>query len=202
MHFFQAMLLGGTRLSVAPIREFGHFLEISFEANLAYSIVIRLGNLAGASISRWIERERIRVIPALSESTQFNEITFTNELERVRDKYQGYIRVLNMICVTWAIVAASMDVILLMLLPFHPDAQVDLIDAIEGTAILFGAVPVGIIGLLIFNHNATEAMREDSKVFDKMIDILEKAPAEKVKAARDALLKRIADERVAAQIGR
>jgi hypothetical protein len=202
MHFFFAMLSAGTWIPAAPIHEFGHFLSISFEANLAYSVVIRLGNFTGSSIFAWTEREMLRVIPALSETPLFNERTFTRELEDVRKKFRGYIEILNTVCVGWAVLAALCDACMLATMPFHPATLVGQWDVIIAAALLLGAVPVGLLGVVFLNWRARVTMRDDSKAFDKMIELLEKAPAEKVERAHDALLKRLAEQRAAANVGR
>src|SRR5258707_13551416 len=79
----------------ASVHEFGHALGAAFEANLAYSIVIRLGNFSGATLISWVYSERMRVIPAMSETPTFDESKFTSRLLHVRDGYLVAIRTLN-----------------------------------------------------------------------------------------------------------
>lgn len=185
----------------AHAHEFGHFLGASFEANLAYSVIIKLGDFAGASIVAWTEREMLRVIPALCETKEFNERAFASELENVRDKYRGFIGRLNMVCLGWAVFAITLDVVLLGAAPFFPDTVISIWTAIMVGSVLFGAVPTGVVGVIVLIRRAQKAMREDSKAFDKMIMMLARAPAEKVEQARTALLHRLAEQRAADRVG-
>jgi len=179
----------------AEFHYLAHAIGTSFEANLAYSIVIHLGNLAGSPITDWIEKETVRVVSALCETTSFKEDTFRRELKEVQDKYKKYIATLNRWCVRWAFVAAVVDVVLLVSLPFAVHAEVDAWVVIVMSLFLFGSVATGLFGVYLLQRKAKHEMRSKSKQYDSMIAMFEKAPNEKVEEATAALLARMDAER-------
>lgn len=179
----------------AEFYHLAHAIAVAFEANLAYSVVVNLGNLAGASINSWIDNERVRVVPAMCETPSFDEAAFVRDLEKVRDKYSKRISSLTWWCLRGAFGAAGVAAALLILMPFFPHVHVDPLWVVVGSVALFGSIGAGIGGMLYLHRRAGSEMRAQSKVHDAAIALFKQAPADRIAAATDAFLKRLEAEK-------
>jgi len=156
-------------------REFGNTLGVSFEANLANSVLLTLGNFTGAFVHGWSEKESRRVTGVLSETKAFQHKTFQKKLDEAEQSYKSRSIRLNWVAVAWAVTAAIVDVLLLIVLPFYSDQKIDALAASEALVFLFSAIPFGAIGIMILLALARHRMKALSREFDTVLDYAKEA---------------------------
>jgi hypothetical protein len=66
--------------SSARLSDFAALLDVSIALNLAYSVLLRLGNFSGKSLEDWILLEKARVIAPLADDLTFDAASYEKML--------------------------------------------------------------------------------------------------------------------------
>ena len=183
-------------MDAAPLHEFSHLFGVSFEANLAYSLIIEFGRNGMAAIDDWTDEQMLRVIPPLCENSNVDVKKLETNITAVRFDYRKHIGLLNQVCIVWAAVATIADILLLALAAYHFEISVPF-DCWFVTlfTFLFGPVFFGFLLAMLCRVYARYRMKQHTKFYDELIKIAEQAPAAKVEDARKALKQQLNENR-------
>jgi hypothetical protein len=179
----------------SDLRDFGHFLDAALDVNLGYSILLRLGNFSGKRIGAWVDREKLRVIPAMAETDSFDEAKFTSMLESVEKIFKRVIRIFNVFSISWAILAAIAIMIVLAITPYCSGCAIPGGLALRWEVFVAGATPVGLSVFIILHTCALYMMRKHSKECDVLIKYSRKTQQNKIKEIHAALQAKLAQAR-------
>lgn len=171
------------------------WLEAAFAVNLAYSALIAFGKFSGDSLCRWADTEKLRVIPALAEDERFNEPRFSGDIDDLEEKSLKAIKIINKIALAWALFASFFLFILLIYSAFDQNLTVSPGSNWLHFVFLSGAVPLGLLALVITHGFTRKKMKRLSSEFDALIRYSTKAPQEQVRKAKDALARKIKERR-------
>lgn len=174
----------------APLSAFTSTLGSAFAANLFYSIVARLGRFSGRRIDIWISGQRVRVFSALAENPKFDGPAFTERGSRVRKRWRRLIWIARFLTLTWAIAASLIAIVALWLVPFYPTVQISGGNAAAIIAALYGAVPVGIVGWLLFHGGALCEMWYMGREWSGAIKLLKTETDTALNSANEVLRRR------------
>lgn len=184
-----------TSFDGAELSGFGAALEVSVAINFAYSVLINFGRLSGQTIGRWVDREKLRVIPAMSETKTFNLAGFVTGLDQIESKALSAFKWVNRPIIAWAILAGATSIAILVVIGIKPKIIVTPVIVWASVALLFGAVPIGLFGCGIIHIVTWVKMLILSYKCNAFLHLIQAAPAEKVAEAREALRKRLQDAR-------
>src|ERR1700749_4228381 len=148
--------------ATADLKSFEHALEVSFEANLAYSFLLRLWRFSDNIIHRWRKNEELRVLPAVAENPLFNAPKFMQTLDHVQICVKWAAHVINFIAITWAVGAALLAVLLLWSIPYCEGCQVSGRHGLSLELFFLGALPAGfalfcfvlLIAMIVMKYNS------------------------------------------------
>lgn len=161
--------------SSTPFKDFGHTVGVSFEANLAYSALTHFGDFTGKTIDDWAAGERLRVGAALAEKSGFDYPRFHQQLQGVQTSYKFWIAKLNLLAIFWAVLAAAVDVLLLIVMPFYGESHIANAYAFNGILMLFSAIPAGLVGLFLLHATARAHMSFLSWKYKTAIEMIRDA---------------------------
>lgn len=173
---------------------FGHAIAVSFEANLAYSIVIRFSNIVRVPIEAWIETQNKRAVLVMSDTETFDTDEFERSLQAVRKTFNSGIDVLNRRCICGAVCMSIAAVFLLMCVGLFPHFSVRTSWAIWACLILFAPVGAGLIGISVLYMQAIGSMRAKTKEIEAAFKWFKSQTAQKVESAEAALNARMQSE--------
>ena len=185
----------------APLPLFSGAIEISLAINFAYSVLLKLGKFSGSRVDQWVDDEKLRVMPPLSENEHSSEKKFTREINSIRDNFKLAISIMNVFLIAWAIAASTVDAILLLIIPFLDKMTVHGFQVFHFALYLYGAIPLGLFLHAVFHLFALIRMKRHSSQYDTVIRLLSNVPAEKITAARAALQAKLKAERLERSAG-
>jgi len=185
--------------TTASLDQFGHVIGAAFEANLGYSILIKLGKFSDGRIGKWVDTEKLRIIPVMAENEKFNEEKFSKTLDALERRFHRLISVSNIIAIIWAVGAAVTAMIVLCITPYCAACAVAGGEALLWEFLLIGATPVGVAAFAIWHIAAIMLMRLNSREFDGLIKYTATSRAEKLAQVKDALREKLATARKAAE---
>jgi hypothetical protein len=182
-----AALLYGAWTSSAQLSDFAPLIDVSIALNLAYSILLRLGNFSGKSLEDWILLEKTRVIGPLADDPTFDAARYELGLIRCGVHLKKIIKRSNQICIWWCMIAVLGALIILVLLPFHADLKISGKVALENVLLLVGPVPSGIIVMGIMHSALRTVMLWHTFEGDLVLKYRLRRPTTGVIVSRDTL---------------
>lgn len=169
------------------LTNFTPWLEATFGLSLAYSVLLHFSTFSGCSLENWADDEKLRVIPALAETANFDEPKFTGDIDSLEGLFLKLIKIVNLISIGWCLVAAILAFYFLSYAGFYPNSVVTLQKHWLLIFVVSGPVPVGFFILFIIHWIDRGRMRSLSKDFSGVLKYNKQKPAEQVGKAREAL---------------
>jgi hypothetical protein len=178
----------------AELDGFASAFECSFAINLLYSLLLNFGSFSGQRIDSWADDERLRIKAALTETPTFDAARFETKVNSLKALWGGLIKYSNIVVIVWGVLAAISSILLLIIgVGFYGEVLVSAPIAMRVAAVLFGAIPPGLLVCAIWHLCARFNMRGLSREWNNAIEYIKKAPAETIAEAREDLRKKPRD---------
>lgn len=172
----------------AELSGFSSAFECSFAVNLLYSLLINFGSFSRQRIDSWAEGERMRISGALAETPNFNPNRFERGVDVIKNRWGGSIKVSNTIVIIWAVFAACISAIMMLIgVAFYGKELVTAPAAMLIGVGLFGAIPFGLIACFVLHGLARIHMRMLAREWRKALEYVAESPSKTIAQARQAL---------------
>lgn len=135
----------------APFAAFSSAIEIGVGANFLFSALFKVGSFSGLSVHRLGAREKMRILTAMAETSNFDGVQFEAYIDGLVAKYRKLIYSINCAAAVWAFVVAAIGVIALIAMPYYPNFPVSGDLAVKAGLIGYGAIPTGILTALLLH---------------------------------------------------
>jgi hypothetical protein len=176
---------------LALFSDFGHALGAAFEVNLSYSLLLKLDVFSAGRLARWVDFEKLRVIPPLAEDTGFNAPAFSKRLDDFEKSGRKSVFLTNVIAILWAMAAGVISLLFMMLLPFEIEYAVSQKEAVLWGIFLIGATPTGVLAWIAIQFVTWRKVKNYSASHNILIENRRNANAAHIKQTRQNLEKKL-----------
>ena len=165
---------------------FSSAMEIGVAANFGYSALFKLGTFSGKTIDKWARLEQERVIAAMAEAEHFNGTLFIANVNKLKYIYQALTYNTNCIAAVWAVMTGIIGFgLLCFVMPFYSNVLLTGKSTLIIGLALFGAVPLGMLVVIILHICAKVHMYTLQRRHNVVIQYTK--PLSQIEAARKKL---------------